>query len=174
MSAFANTEGGTILLGVSDKKEVKGIDLSKGKQETLINKITHSLGIQPRIEAIEDEGGTILSIAVEKSSNPISYKAIYYTRIGNTTRAVTPSELRKIMLNGVSWESQTGEYSLDEIKEETVREFVRLGINEERLPESLAKENIESILKRLDLMNKWKINRMQQFCYLVKILKNIL
>ena len=157
LSAFANTDGGAIFLGVSDAKEVKGIDLSNGRQETIINKMAHLLGIQPKIEVVEDRSGTILSIFVEKSSNPISYKSIYYIRVGNTTRAMTTGELRRTLLNGVSWESQVGEYSLEAIKEETVREFVRLGINEERLPEALAKENVESILKRLDLINNGKI-----------------
>ena len=52
LSAFANTEGGTIFLGISDKKEVKGIDLSNGNQEKVINQVIDLLGIQPKVEEI--------------------------------------------------------------------------------------------------------------------------
>ncbi|MDD3435548.1 MAG: ATP-binding protein [Candidatus Gastranaerophilales bacterium] len=157
LSAFANTDGGTIILGISNEKNIKGIDLSNGNQETIINKIIHSLGIQPKIQVTKHKNKNILSISVEKSSNPISFKSIYYKRIGNTTRVMTTNELRTKLLSGVSWESQTGNYSIDDIKEETVKEFVRLGINEGRLPEILAGESIELILKRLELIINGKL-----------------
>ncbi len=75
LSAFANTNGGCILLGVKDDKTIKGY---VGKQEDLINQIIDSLGIQPKVKTLHKDNKSILLIEVEKSNNLIAYKNIYY------------------------------------------------------------------------------------------------
>jgi len=157
LSAFANTKGGIILLGVTDKKEPKGIDLPKGRQETIINQIVDSLGIQPEINILTIEGKNILSVLVEKSSNPISYKGKYYKRVGNTTREMQREELKKMFLKDVSWDTLTGNYSIDEIDTEIVRYFIKLANSKKRLPIVGEDESIQSILERLDLIIDGKL-----------------
>ncbi len=157
LSAFCNTSGGKIILGVSDKKEIKGIDLTNGKQESIINKAIDLLGIQPKIltQLIDDK--SIMIISVKKSSNPIPYKGKYYKRVGNTTREMGREEFKAMLLKEVGWDTLTNDCSLDEINEETLREFIKLANDNKRLPLIQDDENIESILERLDLIIDRKI-----------------
>jgi ATP-dependent DNA helicase RecG len=37
--AFANTEGGTIYIGISDKKELRGFEVSNKELERITNKV---------------------------------------------------------------------------------------------------------------------------------------
>lgn len=154
LSAFANTNGGCVYLGVKDDKSVEGFT---GQQESVINQIIDCLGIQPQIEAEKLEGKEILLVKIEKSNNLIAYKNIYYKRIGNTTRVMPQNEIREKLLEGISWESQTGSFSTEDINENTIREFVKYGISTGRLPSIPESETIESILEKLGLVINGKI-----------------
>lgn len=149
LSAFANTEGGCILLGVKDDKSVEGF---KGQQEGVINQIIDCLGIQPAIDIEKVDGKEVLLVRVEKSNNLIAYKNIYYKRIGNTTRVMPQNEVRERLLEGISWESQTGGFTIDDINETTVKEFIKYGISASRLPSIPDNEPVMSILDRLGLI----------------------
>lgn len=154
LSAFANTDGGCILLGVRDDKSIEGFN---GQQESVINQIIDCLGIQPKIEVENIENKEILLVKVEKSNNLIAYKNIYYKRIGNTTRVMPQNEIRERLLEGISWESQTDSFTVDDINENTIREFVKYGISTGRLPSIPDNETIESILEKLGLIIDDKI-----------------
>lgn len=154
LSAFANTDGGCILLGIRDDKSIEGFN---GQQESVINQIIDCLGIQPKIEVENIENKEILIVKVEKSNNLIAYKNIYYKRIGNTTRVMPQNEIRERLLEGISWESQIGSFTVDDINENTIREFVKYGISTGRLPSIPDNETIESILEKLGLIIEDKI-----------------
>lgn len=154
LSAFANTDGGCIYLGVKDNKSIEGF---AGQQESVINQIIDCLGIQPQIEVEKLEEKEILLVKVEKSNNLIAYKNVYYKRIGNTTRVMPQSEIRKRLLEGISWESQIGNFSTEDINENTIREFVKYGISTGRLPSIPDNETIKSILEKLGLIIDNKI-----------------
>ena len=98
ISAFANTSGGVILIGVNDKKEVVGVNLKVGAFENIINKIVDALGFHPEIKVVSFKGKELIRIDVQKSSIPIKYKGIYYKRVGNTTRAVSELTSDKVFI----------------------------------------------------------------------------
>ena len=149
ISAFSNSEGGCILLGVKDDKTVKGFD---GNQERVINQIIDSLGIHPKIKEIQIENKTILLIKIEKSNNLIAYKSIYYKRVGNTTRTMLQNEIKEKLLKDISWEMQINSASIEDINENTVKDFVKKGIKNGKLPSTSDKESTYSILEKLDLI----------------------
>lgn len=100
ISAFANTSGGVILIGVKDNKEVVGVNLkaSEFEIENMVNRIIDSLGFQPEIKIVQYKGKKLIRIDVQKSSIPIKYKGIYYKRVGNTTRAVSELTSDKVFI----------------------------------------------------------------------------
>ena len=89
ISAFANTSGGVILIGVKDNKEVVGVNLKASEFENMVNRIVDSLGFHPEIKLVSFNRKKLIRIDVQKSSIPIKYKGIYYKRVGNTTRAIS-------------------------------------------------------------------------------------
>ena len=160
ISAFANTNGGCIIVGVEDKtKEIKGINLADGKQTSISNKIVHSLGIQPDIQLHNIDGKNILKIVVEKSSNPVQHKGVYYKRVGDSTRITSQEELRKLLLKDASWDALKNNFTIDDIDEETVRHFVRLATaeNKNRISDEAVTYSVEELLIHLDLLIDGKL-----------------
>jgi len=153
ISAFANTSGGVILIGVKDNKEVVGINLKVGEFEEIVNKIVDSLGFQPEIKLVSFNRKKLIRIDVQKSSIPIKYKGIYYKRVGNTTRGMNTDELSRFFRQDLRWERLTKpEFSIDDLDEETIKNFVSLGTSKGRL--NLQNRNISTqvLLKMLGLI----------------------
>ncbi len=74
LCAFANTDGGKVLLGVKDDGTIKGISIDNQKIREITEKIVSKLGIYPDIQIKEIEGKKLLEISMRKSNVPISFK----------------------------------------------------------------------------------------------------
>lgn len=106
IAAFLNTDGGTLLIGISDAGEVKGIarDLKSvngkncdGFEQKLRSLINSRFDPSPfgNIEIIFNQlqQGTICQIKVERSLEPIFYDKIFYIRDGNGSRKLEGRKL---------------------------------------------------------------------------------
>lgn len=142
MSAFANTNGGVVFVGVSDKKEIIGYRCSNADLKELSDTIVNKLAIHPVIEHVKCDGKTILRIDVKKSKNPIAYEGRYYSRVGNTTRLMDYEDLREFLISGIEWDSLPSQHGLADIDEETVRHFVRQAKSAGRLPVANERETV--------------------------------
>ena len=107
--AFANTNGGTILIGVSDQPEVRGIIIGKETLREISNRISQAT--EPRvvleIESVDMEGKSVLLIRIaECRIKPVSVKGVCYRRVGNSNRVMSPQEIAQMHLNtvGQSWD----------------------------------------------------------------------
>ena len=152
ISAFSNTNGGCIIVGINDKKEPVGFPIDNKGLEAVINKINDTMGVQPEFETIEEKGIKLLKITVQKSSNAIPYKGIYYKRVGNTTREMPKEELKRIFTKDVYWDGLTNNCTLDDIDEKTVKSFLNSAVSKGRLPDDALNESTENLLKRLELI----------------------
>lgn len=152
LSAFANTNGGVVLIGVSDKKEITGYRCSNADLKELSDTIVNKLAIHPVIEPVRYYEKTILRIDVKKSKIPVAYEGRYYTRVGNTTRLMDNEELKEFLISGIEWDSLPSQHGLVDIDEETVRLFVRQAKSAGRLPGADESEPVRAILMRLGLM----------------------
>ena len=100
MAAFANTQGGTILIGVSDQAGICGVDDSKNWEEWVANISRHN--IVPAIQAdcliVEIEGKKIVVIDIPKGSDKPyqTNKNLYHIRIGSTSRVASQAELMRM------------------------------------------------------------------------------
>lgn len=157
ISVFANKDGGIIFIGISDKKEIKGLEYTNSLLGDLTNKIVNLLGIHPQIDFIKINKKDVLQIKIKKSTLPVSYKGKYYTRVGNTTREIQGEELRSFFIKGTNWDGLTGNYRLDEIDTETVRKFIRMAAGSGRLKTEDEKEDIKTIFEKLKLIIDGKL-----------------
>ncbi len=159
ISAFANTDGGFVLIGVDDKKQIIGIDLTDAEYQRISNRIIDKLGIMPELELIDVEDKKVLLIKVKKSFIPISFDGRYYKRVGNTTREMTFDELKRFFQRDLRWERLADkDFSFDEIDEPTVRKFLRAAADKGRLTVFSGSEPLEEIFEKLGLLENGKIN----------------
>lgn len=104
ISAFANSEGGTLIIGVEDdEKEIKGIDrdlnLMDGKDDfelqlsqVISDKLGDKIGsiyIQINFEKVKGE--TLCVVSVEESSSPVYYgkEEDFYVRQGSSSKSLS-------------------------------------------------------------------------------------
>ena len=108
LNAFLNTEGGTLIIGVSNDGEILGLEndiktFSKGKDGFLLhfdNMIINSLGKEQQADiniSFEKQGEKEFAIVEVSSSNkPIflnfKNKEEFYVRHAASSRSYTPSE----------------------------------------------------------------------------------
>ena len=136
-AAFANTDGGIILIGVSDRREIRGITIGKETLRDVSNRISQATEPRVVIEiksvAVEEKSVLLIHIA-ESSIKPVSVKGRCYKRVGNSNRVMSPQEISQMHLNatGQTWDqfsvTRAGIDDIDEKKVEwylTRRETVR-------------------------------------------------
>ena len=126
-AAFANTNGGVILIGVSDTGEIRGITIRKETLRNWSNRIVQATEPQValEIESVDIKGKSVLLIRISESSlKPVSVRGVCYKRVGNRNRVMSPQEIVQMHLNatGQSWDqllvTRAGIDDIDEKKVE--------------------------------------------------------
>ena len=136
--AFANTGDGTILVGISDSKELVG---TSPKMESQIASIAHSCrpSVFPKIEAVEIEGRDILVVRIKKTGSIHSYKNIAYKRVGSHDQPLSPQEVIELAreTGRIRFEDQICERaSLEDIDEEKLQWYLTKRRTSRRKPPS--------------------------------------
>jgi len=100
MAAFANTQGGTILIGVSDQSGICGVDDLKNWEEWITNISRHNIipAIQTDCLIVEIDGKNIVVIDIPKGTDKPyqTNKNLYHIRIGSTSRVASQAELMRM------------------------------------------------------------------------------
>ena len=153
ISAFCNTEGGVLYIGIDDKGEVVGIEQPKKLIEKLPNFIAQKTGIMPLIHLREKAGKEYLEIEVQPSAMPISVHGRYYTRSGSVTSELQGNQLNMFLAAkmGLTWESVIEEdFSLEDIDADTVERFKLLA--KDRVPSIEQETDLLALMERLNLV----------------------
>jgi len=159
ISAFANTYGGKVIVGINNKREIKGIKTDDKTCQDIIGRVVNNLGITPNFEIIEADKKSLLVIEVGKSSIPVSFRGKYYKRVGNTTREMNFEELKRFFQKDLRWECLfERNFKINEIDENSVRSFLRTAKSKGRLSVFNGDEPIEEVFEKLGLMENGKIN----------------
>ncbi|MFW6124310.1 MAG: ATP-binding protein [Acidobacteriota bacterium] len=160
ISAFANGDGGELMIGVGDKGEPLGLKNSTKLLEDIPNRIRNKLGIIPSIKLEKDRENEIIRIGVNPSSVPISYEGKYYVRSGSTTLALEGSELSNFLMNksGVTWDDLIEDNAkLEDIDPKTIKEFGSYAMD--RLPSIRNEKSVKVILTKLDLQKGTQLKK---------------
>jgi ATP-dependent DNA helicase RecG len=101
LTAFANTEGGTVLFGVRQSGEIVGVEASQTSKEQLVNKVTSSTDpvLYPSVEFVKVNGKTVIVVTVAESENkPHLAGGRAYKRVGSTTVQLRRDEYERLLL----------------------------------------------------------------------------
>ncbi len=156
LCAFANTDGGELLLGVSDDGKIKGLKNVDHLLETLPNKIRNNLNVVAPVKAELVDGVEIIKIEVSPAEVPVSYKGKFYIRSGSTTQEVNGAELMKFLMSKqkLSWDALLSDAEINETDEETIFRFINMAGERLAISET---DSIENILKNLELLKDGKL-----------------
>ncbi|GHT13792.1 ATP-dependent DNA helicase [Bacteroidia bacterium] len=162
ISAFANTNGGKLYVGIADDGCACGITNAKKLLEDLPNKIMNSTGVHAGVHIIIENELEIIEIEVNKTSYPISYHGRFYTRNGSTTQEVKGNALQQLILtsNNLTWdEIPISNASWSDIDSGAVKSFVRKAIQNNRLPTDIDETDTQQLFENLGLYKDGVLTR---------------
>jgi ATP-dependent DNA helicase RecG len=158
VSAFSNSEGGMVAVGVSDRGGIPGVGIGKNTMEELANYIKRNTDphIFPSVKILEMGGKRVVMIEVtESAEKPVFFKNHAYKRVGKTSQMISSSELRKLAREEkrrLSWDEQICEKTFfEDIDERKIRWFVREAGKRRRLNIS-EDAPIDEVLVKLKLL----------------------
>lgn len=170
VSAFSNTEGGKIIVGVSSSGKLFGVDIGKDTIERLTNQISQNTDpkIHPRITVKKIDKKSIIVIEVKESSDHLVLAfGRPYKRVGKSTVKMGKDEYEKLILekhkDKLQFDTQLClKASIKDIDKEKLRWFLRKAKEERSYdidPETPSKE----ALNRLNLIQDEKLTN--KYCY---------
>ena len=171
--AFANTKGGVVLLGVSDRGKVVGIAPSKESVNHWINEVKSKTSPQlvPDVTDFRVDDKTVVCMAIsEYPVKPVACKGRYFTRKANTNHHLSSGEVANLHLKTVnsSWDCYAREEaSMDDVSLEKVRAF----IEKVQKRSALTADNPLSILFKYRLVKETQVTNA---CYLLFAKENTL
>lgn len=162
--AFANTNGGIVLIGVSDNGRINGIKTGKESLKNWANQMSQST--EPRlIPEIKDyeldtkEFGrkTIVAIRIrEFPIKPVSLKGRCFKRVGNSNRLMPAQEIAQMHLDstGMSWDKLPARgASANDIDIEKVKRYIKKANDTGRRKIDASEEPMQ-ILEKLELLHE--------------------
>ena len=155
LCGFANADGGTLYIGISDKQHIIGVDNSKKLMEDIPNKIVSKLGIYPDVRLLEEDGKEIIEIEVAPSQESVLLDGVLYKRVGATNQIVKGQALKDFYARklNATWDSRIIRgATLDDIDPEAIKYFLLKGIDKGRLPKESVDDPVEKVLKNLEVM----------------------
>ncbi len=154
ITAFGNSDGGKLYIGVDDNSNIIGIDNAKKLLEDIPNKVRDILGIMVDVNLQISEDKEYLEIVTDKYPYPISYKGSYYYRSGSSTQELKGAALDKFLLSrqGKKWDGVPVPYfGIDDLDPFAFKLFREKASKKKRIDAEFLKENDEVLVDKLHL-----------------------
>ena len=156
INGFANTHGGTLIIGKRDNGEVVGVTNARKLLEEIPNTVNNLMHFYPDVEEkVMENGKTCVIVTVKPQKKAVDVRGIYYKRHGSNTVRVTGDELALLILHkaGSSWTNLiTDKVKLDDLSPVAVSTFIKRGQEAKRISSAADPDDIEGVLKRYKLM----------------------
>lgn len=130
--AFANTQGGTVLVGVTDAAKVQGVTLGKETLNEWLGQIKSatSPALIPDIAAFNEQGKTVVAIRIsEFPVKPVSTRGRYFKRIASSNYQLGLSEISDLYMQSLqlSWDAYEARgYTVTQLDPAKIQRFIRL------------------------------------------------
>jgi len=160
LCAFLNGKGGTVLIGVNNKGELVGQDVTDNTRQE-IAKALHKIepSVSPDIHYVAvNKNKYIIVIQVNGNHHaPYVYEGRAFQRHQSTTVKMSQHRYEQLLVArgqlNYSWENTIAyKYKMSDLDHEEIFKTVADGIRENRIPASAQRDGVKAILKRLGLM----------------------
>ncbi len=157
ISAFSNTKGGTIYIGIDPKGEITGVDIGNQTMENLANDIKQNTDpkVFPTIEIKNINNKDVIVIKVtEYPTKPVWAKNKVFLRVGRSNQRISAEKIRDFIYKNKAfkWDYQLKpEVKLTEIDTTRVKLFLHK-VEEERNTTFDASRTTGKILEKLNLL----------------------
>lgn len=153
--AFANSNGGTLMIGYNDQGEPMGLTNADKLLEDIPNKVRDVLGIMVDVNLVKHGQLSTLHIVTEAYPYPVSYKGEYHYRSGSTKQELKGAALDKFLMrkHGITWDSvPVPHVKISDLDSKTFEHFRRQAIRKQRLPEDILDSTDTELLEKLRLI----------------------
>ena len=160
ISAFANSDGGVLIVGLDDRGKPFGLKNVKRLLEDIPNTIRNKLGIIPSVEPNKKNKKDIINIAVTPCSVPISYNGKYYIRSGSTVQELQGKDLADFLMkkSGSTWDDIVEERAdFNEIDNHSIEKFKKYAVD--RIPSIVNEIDNTALLQKLNLIDDKDLKR---------------
>lgn len=165
ISAFANTDGGKIFIGVSKTGKILGVQIGKGTIENLANQISQHTDpkIHPKITIKKIDRKEIIVIDVKSSPDKLTLSfGRPFIRVGKSTMKMSKDEYERLILEKhkgkLQFDTQVCKgATLNDVDSSKVRWFLGRA-KEARGFDVPAKISIKEALERLELIENGKVS----------------
>jgi ATP-dependent DNA helicase RecG len=162
--AFANTTGGTLIIGVARTGGISGVTLGKNTLEALANSIQQQTDpkVFPVISTTEIDGKTVIGLQVSASPiKPVLVQGRGFKRIGRSNHMLSSSELTRLFFESweVSWDAgPIAETTSADLQEESIRRFLRQAQRERNMIINVDAP-LNEVLEKLELLYQKQLSR---------------
>jgi ATP-dependent DNA helicase RecG len=128
--AFANTNGGYVILGISNELKVIGVLINAESIQNWLNEIKSKTtpGIMPEAELVTVASKQIVVFSIQEFPiKPVAFKGKYYKRVANSNHLLATSEVVNMHLQSfnTSWDYHTNnQFSIKDISFEKVQNAI--------------------------------------------------
>lgn len=162
ISAFANAEGGVLMLGYADDGQAVGLDNAARLLEDIPNKVRDVLGIVVSLRLVRHGQLQTLHVEVPAAAYPVSYKGEYHYRSGSTKQELKDAALDRFLLGkqGLHWDGvPLPQLRVGDLDARTLKRFCQQAVHSQRLPSSVEQDSAPVLLERLRLAQGGKLKR---------------
>ena len=159
--AFANSKGGRVLIGISDKNKILGVDINNESTKNWLNEIKSKTtpSLIPTSEIITIQNKNIIGLTIsEHPIKPVSYLGKYFKRKSNSNHQLSVSEISELFIQNMklSWDSYPHDNaSIEDLDHYKISNFIKKVNNTGRF---LLKDDPKIALEKLGLINEKKIS----------------
>ena len=155
--AFANSEGGSVVVGVDNDGTPFGTTFGRETLPKILNKITGAAEptVVPEVQLVEIDGKPVCVITVsEYPLKPVSTRGRCFRRVGNANNQMPPAEIAQMHMRstGTSWDAlpATGK-TISDIDLDTVSEYMAASTRTGRRQFAANADPVE-VLRKLELV----------------------
>ncbi len=157
--AFANTKGGAVYIGVSDKGKITGVNINNESLKNWVNEVKNKTYpiIIPDINTYIIENKNVIELNIDTYPlKPVATQGRYFKRVGNSNHLLSATEVSEMHLKTInsSWDAYPDPlHTMGDISNEKVQNV----INQLKIKGKTVDNNIETFLSKSNLLRENKL-----------------